>query len=583
MQKHLPPSSELKELVTSIRRFLLGIGSFSMVINLLQLAAPIYMLQIYDRVLASRNDMTLAMLTGLLIAVFALVSALEFIRSRVLVRLGALMEAKINDRVFDAAFAASLDGKGNARQAVSDLTQIRTFITGNGTFAFFDAPWFPIYLAAMFMLHSWIGWFGAISALVLVALTWVTELATQDPLANANRLAIESGNLAQNSLNNAEVIAAMGMLPNIRGRWQSKQSEYLLLQAVASDRAGLIAACTKFFRVTFQSLILGLGAYLAIRQELTGGAMIVGSTLMGRALAPIDQVISNWRGFVQTRLAYSRLNNLLAAYPPAGKAMPLPPPSGQLSVEGVIVAPPGSELPVLNGLTFSIPAGTTVAIIGPSGSGKSSLARTLVGIWTPRTGTVRYDGADLSTWNTTALGPFIGYLPQDIELFDGSVSENIARFGRVDPDKVIDAAIKAGLHESILRMPQGYETPVGPGGAALSGGQRQRIGLARALYGQVRLVVLDEPNSNLDDIGEAALVQAIQKLKTEGCTVVLITHRSSVLSTVDRVMVLREGVIQAYGPRDDVIAAIAQASQAARKNSSPPQGVLLGGSTSQKN
>ncbi len=554
-----------------------------MVINLLQLAAPIYMLQIYDRVLASRNDMTLAMLTGLLIAVFALVSALEFIRSRVLVRLGALMEAKINDRVFDAAFAASLDGKGNARQAVSDLTQIRTFVTGNGTFAFFDAPWFPIYLAAMFMLHSWIGWFGAISALVLVALTWVTELATQDPLANANRLAIESGNLAQNSLNNAEVIAAMGMLPNIRGRWQTKQSEYLLLQAVASDRAGLIAACTKFFRVTFQSLILGLGAYLAIRQELTGGAMIVGSTLMGRALAPIDQVISNWRGFVQTRLAYSRLNNLLAAYPPAGKAMPLPPPSGQLSVEGVIVAPPGSELPVLNGLTFSIPAGTTVAIIGPSGSGKSSLARTLVGIWTPRTGTVRYDGADLSTWNTTALGPFIGYLPQDIELFDGSVSENIARFGRIDPDKVIDAAIKAGLHESILRMPQGYETPVGPGGAALSGGQRQRIGLARALYGQVRLVVLDEPNSNLDDIGEAALVQAIQKLKAEGCTVVLITHRSSVLSTVDRVMVLREGVIQAYGPRDDVIAAIAQASQAARKNSSPPQGVLLGGSTSQKN
>jgi ABC-type protease/lipase transport system fused ATPase/permease subunit len=263
--------------------------------------------------------------------------------------------------------------------------------------------------------------------------------------------------------------------------------------------------------------------------------------------------------------------------------MPLPPPSGQLSVEGVIVAPPGSELPVLNGLTFSIPAGTTVAIIGPSGSGKSSLARTLVGIWTPRTGTVRYDGADLSTWNTTALGPFIGYLPQDIELFDGSVSENIARFGRIDPDKVIDAAIKAGLHESILRMPQGYETPVGPGGAALSGGQRQRIGLARALYGQVRLVVLDEPNSNLDDIGEAALVQAIQKLKAEGCTVVLITHRSSVLSTVDRVMVLREGVIQAYGPRDDVIAAIAQASQAARKNSSPPQGVLLGGSTSQKN
>ncbi|WP_142809904.1 type I secretion system permease/ATPase [Tepidiphilus olei] len=563
-RKGKPQFEELRALLGSMKQYFWGIGAFSFVINLLQLTAPLYMLQVYDRVLNSRNEMTLLMLTLLVVALFLVMAAIEFVRSRVLVRVGAAMEAKLNDRVFDSAFEATLRRGGNARQALTDLTQLRQFMTGNGPFVFFDAPWFPIYLAVCFILHPVIGWFSVGAALILVVLTVVTEVATQKPLAEANKYANEATNFAHNNLANAEVVEALGMLPALRDRWKKKHVQHLVLQAVASDRAGLISSVTKFIRITSQSLILGLGAWLAIRNQLSPGGMIVGSILMGRALAPIDQLIANWKGFVQARLAYERLGQLLAAFPARPPRMSLPAPKGEVVVEGVVLTPPGGTVPVLRGVSFAIPAGSIVGVIGPSGSGKSSLARALVGVWTPQVGKVRLDGADVSSWDKAELGPYLGYLPQDIELFDGTIAENIARFGAIEAPLVVAAAQAAGVHEMILRFPQGYDTPIGPGGAVLSGGQRQRVALARALYGDVRLIVLDEPNSNLDDVGEAALVQALLRLKAQGKTVVVITHRTSVLAAVDRLLVMRDGAVQAYGPRDEVLAALQRAAQQAQ-------------------
>lgn len=566
-----PQFEELRALLGSMKQYFWGVGAFSFVINLLQLTAPLYMLQVYDRVLNSRNEMTLLMLTILVVALFLVMAAIEFVRSRVLVRVGAAMEAKLNDRVFDAAFEATLRRGGNARQALTDLTQLRQFMTGNGPFVLFDAPWFPIYLAVIFLMHPLIGWFSVGAALILVALTAVTEMATQKPLAEANKYANEATNFAHNNLANAEVVEALGMLPALRDRWKKKHVQHLVLQAVASDRAGLISSVTKFVRVTSQSLILGLGAWLAIKNELSPGGMIVGSILMGRALAPIDQLIGNWKGFVQARLAYDRLGQLLAAFPARPPRMSLPAPKGEVVVEGVVLTPPGGTVPVLRGVSFAIPTGAIVGVIGPSGSGKSTLARALVGVWTPQAGKVRLDGADVSSWDKAELGRYLGYLPQDIELFDGTIAENIARFGSIEAPLVVAAAQAAGVHEMILRFPQGYDTPIGPGGAVLSGGQRQRVGLARALYGDVRLIVLDEPNSNLDDVGEAALVQALLRLKAQGKTVVVITHRTSVLAAVDRLLVMRDGVVQAYGPRDEVLAALQRAAQQAQAAAAQPQ------------
>ena len=563
-KKGKPQFEELRALLGSMKQYFWGVGAFSFVINLLQLTAPLYMLQVYDRVLNSRNEMTLLMLTILVVALFLVMAAIEFVRSRVLVRVGAAMEAKLNDRVFDAAFEATLRRGGNARQALTDLTQLRQFMTGNGPFVLFDAPWFPIYLAVIFLMHPLIGWFSVGAALILVALTAVTEMATQKPLAEANKYANEATNFAHNNLANAEVVEALGMLPALRDRWKKKHVQHLVLQAVASDRAGLISSVTKFVRVTSQSLILGLGAWLAIKNEISPGGMIVGSILMGRALAPIDQLIGNWKGFVQARLAYDRLGQLLAAFPARPPRMSLPAPKGEVVVEGVVLTPPGGTVPVLRGVSFAIPTGAIVGVIGPSGSGKSTLARALVGVWTPQAGKVRLDGADVSSWDKAELGRYLGYLPQDIELFDGTIAENIARFGSIEAPLVVAAAQAAGVHEMILRFPQGYDTPIGPGGAVLSGGQRQRVGLARALYGDVRLIVLDEPNSNLDDVGEAALVQALLRLKAQGKTVVVITHRTSVLAAVDRLLVMRDGTVQVYGPRDEVLAALQRAAQQAQ-------------------
>lgn len=556
--------TELLHLWKTLRHNFVAAGIFSFFINALMLVPTIYMLQIYDRVLASRSEVSLWMLTAIMLMMYMLHASLEWVRSRLLVRAGARLESEINQRVFTAAFEANLrKAGGDPRQAIGDLTNIRQFLTGNGLFAFFDAPWAPIYLAFTFFLHPMLGWFSLSGMLILVMLTAITEWTTQKPLAAASTAAIQSSSFANNQLANAEVIEAMGMLPSLRKRWQQKHNSHLAYQAIASDRAGMIAAVTKFVRMSTQSLILGLGAYLVIQGELSSGSMIAGSILMGRALAPIELLIGTWRSFVSARGAYQRLGTLLDRFPARREAMSLPPPNGTMQIEGLVAIPPGGQTPVLKGIGFSVAAGEVVGIIGPSGSGKSTLARLLVGVWAPTNGKVRLDGADVFLWDKTELGPWIGYLPQDVELFDGSIAENIARFGEINPDQVVSAAQRAGVHELILRFPLGYDTPIGPGGGVLSGGQRQRIGLARALYGDPSLIVLDEPNSNLDDAGEAALVQAVLDLKRRGKTVLLISHRTSIISAVDKLLVLRDGMIQAFGPRDQVIQSLQQAAQQA--------------------
>lgn len=559
---------ELQRLWAMLRHNFIAAGIFSFFINALMLVPSIYMLQVYDRVLVSRNEMSLWMLTLIMLMMYMLLGSLEWVRSRLLVRAGARLEAEINQRVFTAAFEANLrKAGGDPRQAIGDLTNARQFLTGNGLFAFFDAPWAPIYLAFVFFLHPMLGWFSLFGMLILVILTAITEWTTQKPLAAANTAAIQSSSFASNQLANAEVIEAMGMLPSLRDRWQQKHNAHLSYQAVASDRAGIIAAVTKFVRTTLQSLILGLGAYYAIKGELTPGAMIAGSILMGRALAPIELLIGTWRGFVSARGAYQRLGDLLHRFPARRETMSLPPPKGAIQVENLVAIPPGSQVPVLKGIGFSVSAGEVIGIIGPSGSGKSTLARLLVGVWAPSNGKVRLDGADVYLWDKTELGPWVGYLPQDVELFDGTIAENIARFGEIDSEQIVSAAQRAGVHELILRFPLGYDTQIGPGGSVLSGGQRQRIGLARALYGEPSLIVLDEPNSNLDDAGEAALVQAVLDLKRRGKTVLLISHRTSIISAVDKLLVLRDGMIQAFGPRDQVIQSLQQAAQQAAQKS----------------
>lgn len=553
------PKNEIAEALVSFKKTFRTVGVFSAIINLLMLAGPLYMLQVYDRVLASRNEMTLWMLSLMLLGAFAFMSALDFVRSFVLIRVGARLDMQLNKRVYTAAFEQSLKkGGGNAGQALYDLTNIRQFVTGNGLFAFFDAPWFPIYLLVIFLFSFWLGLFALLATIVLIFLAFLNEKVSRTPLAEANTMAVASTTLATNNLRNAEVIEAMGMLPNLIGRWQQIHSRFLNLQAEASEKAGTIGAWTKFTSLSSQSLMLGLGALLVIYGQVTPGMMIAGSILMGKALSPVQMLIGVWRQFSSTRSAYERLTKLLEENPPRQAGMSLEKPRGAVSVEGVTAAPPGVTVPVLKGLNFSLAAGDVLGIIGPSGSGKSTLARLLVGVWPSAVGKVRLDGADVYQWNKDELGPHIGYLPQDIELFGGTISENIARFGEIHAEKVIQAARQAGVHDMILHLPKGYDTVLGDGGAGLAGGQKQRIALARTLYGDPSLIVLDEPNSNLDEFGEMALVNAINDLRRRGKTVILITHRTHIIKTTNKLLLLRDGALQMFGPTPEVLQALAQ-------------------------
>ncbi|RJF94983.1 type I secretion system permease/ATPase [Noviherbaspirillum saxi] len=559
------PQNEIGQALAGFKSAFRTVGIFSAIINLIMLVPSIYMLQVYDRVLPSRNEITLLMLTLIMLGAYLLMSALEYVRSFVLVRVGARLDMQLNKRVYTAAFEQNLKrGGGNAGQALSDLTNLRQFLTGNALFAFFDAPWFPIYLIVIFLFEPSLGIFALVGTAILVALAFINEKVSKKPLNEANTLAIASNTLATNNLRNAEVIESMGMLPNLMQRWFKLHGRFLQLQAEASEKAGIVTAVTKFFQTSLQSLVLGYGALLAVEGKITPGMMIAASILMGKALGPVQQVIGVWKSWSSTRSAYERLSKLLADNPARQAGMSLPKPQGALSVEGVMAAPPGAQVAVIKGLTFGIQPGDALGVIGPSGSGKSTLARLLVGVWPAAAGKVRLDGADIYQWNKDELGPHIGYLPQDIELFGGTVSENIARFGEVDSEKVIEAAKRAGVHDMILHFPKGYDTPLGEGGAGLSGGQKQRIGLARAMYGDPSLIVLDEPNSNLDDVGEQALVAAILDLRRRGKSIVLITHRTSVIGVTNKLLLVREGVAQMFGPTNDVLAALNQQAQQAQ-------------------
>jgi ATP-binding cassette, subfamily C, bacterial exporter for protease/lipase len=566
MKKAITPRSELTTVIYSFRRMFYTAGLFSMFINMIGLVPSIYMLQVYDRVLQSRNETTLLMLTVILIGFYVMQGMLELARSKLLIRVGAQLDMKLNDRVFVASFERNLKrAGGNAGQALGDLTNVRQFLTGNGLFAFFDAPWAPIYLIVIFLLSPWLGLFAVIASLVLFALAWLTEVSTRKPLAEATQVAIGANNYATNNLRNAEVIEAMGMLGNLKRRWMEKQLKFLALQNEASEKAAAISATTSATRVAVQSLVLGIGALLVIEGTLTPGGMIAASILLGKALGPVQMAIGVWKQLLSARAAYHRLEELLESHPKRDEGMDLPKQQGNLLVEGVTAGAPGTQGLILKQVGFNVPAGEIVGVIGPSASGKSTLARLLVGVWPAMAGKVRLDGADVFTWNKEQLGPTVGYLPQDIELFEGTIAENIARFGNVDPDQVVEAAKLAGVHEMILRFPNGYDTQIGDGGTGLSGGQRQRIGLARAMYGTPSFVVLDEPNSNLDEHGEAALVSAVQALKQRGTTVLLITHRTSILGVVDKLLVLADGAVQFYGPRDQVLQSLQQRAQQAQQ------------------
>ncbi|MCV6590009.1 MAG: type I secretion system permease/ATPase [Marinobacterium sp.] len=545
----------LRKALQACRSSFMVVGLFSMCINLLMLVPSFYMLQVYDRVVTSGSESTLVMLTLIMAMLMIAMGSLEWVRSRILVRVSARIDSHLNTRVYNAAFKQALY-TGNAAQGsqpVQDLTGLRQFMTGNGLFAFFDAPWIPLYLAVMFMFHPLFGWVGVAAAVILVVIAIINEKMTSKPLQEANKEQVGATAAMNRNLTNAEVVESMGMLSNVRARWYERHLKVMSWQSNASERASAIMAFSKTTRLMVQSLILGLGAYLAIQQEITPGLMIAGSILLGRALAPIDQMIGAWKGFVGARAQFNRLDEMMNKMPEEQEKMSLPAPKGEIRFEAAVVAPPGSRNPVIKGVTFQVMPGDSVGILGPSAAGKSTLARALLGIWPTLQGKVRLDGADVFAWDREELGPHIGYLPQDIELFEGSISENIARFGQVDPEKVVTAAKSAGVHEMVLALPNGYDTIIGAGGGGLSGGQRQRIGLARALYGDPKLVVLDEPNSNLDDVGERALAMALVGLRERGSTVFVITHKVGVLSQLEKLLVLKEGQLHLYGPRDEVL------------------------------
>jgi ATP-binding cassette subfamily C protein EexD len=557
------PPSELAKAIRHCRDSFQSAAIFSLFINLLMLLPSIYMMQVYDRVLGSNSTSTLLMLTLLAVILFATLGLLEWIRSQILIRVSTRFDLLLNERLYKVMFRQGLVSGGKSSvQPLGDLLAVRQFLTGNGLFAFFDAPWLPIYVGLLFLFNPAFGYVAIISSILLIILAIWNERATSGDLEQANRVSVENSNATSRNLRNAEVVHALGMLPWLMARWQEKQHKLIMLQALASEKNGLITALSKTYRMTVQSLVLGLGAWLAIHKEISPGMMIGGSILLGRALAPIDLMIASWKQFLTARTAYGRLNTLLAQFPAEAPRMPLPPPKGVLRAEQAVVVPPGSKVPVLKGINFTINPGTFIALIGSSASGKSTLARALLGIWPVANGAIRLDGADVTQFERDLVGPHIGYLPQDIELFDGTIAENIARFGEINSNYVVEAAMAAGVHDMILHLPQGYDTEIGGQGGALSAGQRQRVGLARALYGQPVLVILDEPNSNLDDQGEQALARALLALKQRGCTVIVITHRVGILSIVDRIMVLNEGLLALDGPRDEVLAKLNQRTAA---------------------
>ena len=569
-QKQQP--SELREAIASLRPFFVRSGWFSLVCSLLVLAPSGYMLEVYDRVVNSRSHTTLVMLTLLVLGAYVVMEVLEWARSEVMRAASVELDHKMSTRIFNAIFEANLRRlPGGTQQPLNDFRQVRDFLYSPVLLALLESPISLVMMVLLFLISPVLGWSALVFAVLQTLVAWLNERSTQPPLMQANRAAIEAQQYADNTLRNAEVIESMGMLRDTHRRWLLKQRDFLDLQALASERAGGFQAISKLLQNTLSSLLLGLGCWLLLHNELNGGGgmMIVASILGGRMLAPLVQVVSQWQTVVNARDAWARLDGLLAAVPARPPGMALPAPRGALQVEQLVAGAPGSPAPILRGVQFALAPGEVLAVVGPSAAGKTTLARLLVGLWPAQGGKVRLDGADIHTWNKAELGAHLGYLPQGVELFEGTLAENIARFAEVEPAKVEAAARAVGLHEFILSLPLGYDSPVGPEGARLSGGQRQRVGLARALYGDPVFVVLDEPNSSLDEEGDAALARAIQESKARGTTFVVMTHRTSVLAVADKMLVLRDGMQQAFGLRDEVLAALHQAQQQAQQPAAP--------------
>jgi PrtD family type I secretion system ABC transporter len=545
----------LREALKACRSGWLAIGAFSFFTNLLMLTGPLYMLQVYDRVLASGSLPTLVALTILVAVLFLAFGLLELVRSRLLSHIGNRLERLLGEPTFDALLGRAVARPGRrGDQPLRDLSSLRGFLTSPAPLVVFDLPWTPVFIGVICLLHVWLGLLAIVGVAILAALAIANELVTRSSFQLAGEEARAGNVVASGALRNVEAVEAMGMRPAMRRLWQDRNGRALAAQTVANGRAASFSASTKALRLFLQSAVLGLGALLAVQQEISPGMMIAASIIVGRALAPIEQAVGQWRSFVSSRESYRRLKDHLQERPGAEARMRLPRAEGSLQVEHVFAAPPGVAKPLLRDVTFALRPGDTLGIIGPSAAGKSTLARVLVGIWPALGGAVRLDGADVSKWDRDDLGPQIGYLPQDVELFAGKVSDNIARFSEtVDPAKVVEAAKLAGVHEMILHLPEGYDTEIGEGGRHLSAGQRQRLALARALYGDPALIVLDEPNSNLDAAGDEALSKAIEALKAKGKTVVVIAHRPSAIAAVEKLLSLENGTVRAFGAKDEVM------------------------------
>lgn len=573
MKPNLPPS-ELRQAITSLRPYFVRAGWFSVFSSLLILAPSGYMLEVYDRVVNTRNHTTLVMLTLIILGAYVVMEILEWARSEVMRSASVELDRSMSGRIFGAIFEANLKRiPGGSTQPLNDFRTVRDFLYSPALLAVMEAPIALVMMVLLFMISPVLGWASMVFGVIQVIVAWFNERSTKPPLMQANGNAIAAQQYADGALRNAEVIESMGMLRDTHRLWQQKQREFLRFQALASSRAGGFQAISKLVQNILGSLLLGVACWLLLRNELNGGAgmMIVASILGGRMLAPLVQVVAQWQAVVNVRDAWMRLDQLLVALPAPKPGMALPEPRGALQVEQLIASAPGNPASILRGVAFALSPGEALAVVGPSASGKTTLARLLVGLWPAAGGKVRLDGADVYTWNKAELGPHMGYLPQGVELFEGTLAENIARFGEVDMAKVEAAARAVGLHEFILSLPHGYDNPVGADGARLSGGQRQRVGLARALYGDPVFVVLDEPNSSLDDQGDAALAHAIQAAKARGTTFVIMTHRVSVLAVVDKLLVLRDGQQAAFGPRDEVLAALNNAGQQAQAQAKAQQ------------
>lgn len=557
------------------RTALVSTGLFSFIINLLMLTGPLFMLQVYDRVLNSGSVSTLTALILLAGTLYVLYGFLEFIRSRVMVQVGRQLDEGLRARAFDMMSFHATKGNPQVRNSpITDLLTVRQFVSSPGPFAFFDMPWAPIYLFVIYLMHPWLGMAAAVAIVILSILAVINNMLMKEPSAEAQRAIAQAQVMSDESLRNAEISNVLGMSDVLRKRWESVQTTALDAQTSASNRGGMISSMSRTLRLMFQSGMLGLGALLAVQQEISPGTMIAASIIMARALAPVEQAVGHWQPYLGFRRAWGRLSELMKQTPAPAEPMPLPEPKGELEVEGLSAFVTNSDKPIVLNVSFRIKAGTGLGVIGPTGAGKSTLARAIVGAWPRMRGKVRLDGAEVRQWDAVSLGKHLGYLPQDVELFEGTVAENISRFeAEADPQKIVAAASQAAVHDMVLKLADGYNTRVGAGGHRLSAGQLQRIGLARAMYGDPALLILDEPNANLDAEGEAALVEAVVNARRRGATVIVVAHRPSALAAIDTLLMMKDGQQVAFGPKDEVLAKVLQNARPRADGRPGPVGV----------